>query len=498
MLKRNSKREFFVVLGFFLVVVMALSNGFVMRIYAQEQRVEIYREIEPIGEVIDIVLREYVRDVDMKDVVEGALRGMMGSLDKNSAYVSAEELELLREETKGEFEGIGVSIKQDEEGKIMVFMPILGSPAAQAGIRPYDIILAIDGKSTEGMNTSDAADLIRGRRGSYVTLTLLREPAPDAQEGEAPEPFDVKVQRARIPLESIKESQMLKNDVGYVRLYSFSDTSAKDLEKYINDLKTQNMKALVLDLRWNSGGLLTASKEVCELFLPPDSLVTYTKGRPREDGSPSKDDMRLFTSREPAVPATLPVIVLVNGETASAAEIVTGALQFYQRAIVVGQKTFGKGSVQTIIPLQRPVNSGLRLTTALYYTPADVTIDHQGILPDVEVEMNRDQELDLAKQMYASFERNIENQYRQNHGSMTPGYDVNEETVEDLPLARAIEIFGESANWDEMIKKYHRDVHETQVAAETNTVNDPMRKNGAKADPTTETEGEGEETAPEQ
>lgn len=498
MLKRNSKREFLVVLGFFLVVVMALSNGFVMRIYAQEQRVEIYREIEPIGEVIDIVLREYVRDVDMKDVVEGALRGMMGSLDKNSAYVSAEELELLREETKGEFEGIGVSIKQDEEGQIMVFMPILGSPAAQAGIRPYDIILAIDGKSTEGMNTSDAADLIRGRRGSYVTLTLLREPAPEAQEGEAPEPFDVKVQRARIPLESIKESQMLKNDVGYVRLYSFSDTTAKDLEKYINDLKAQNMKALVLDLRWNSGGLLTASKEVCELFLPPDSLVTYTKGRPREDGSPSKDDMRLFTSREPAVPAALPVIVLVNGETASAAEIVTGALQFYERGIVVGQKTFGKGSVQTIIPLQRPVNSGLRLTTALYYTPADVTIDHQGILPDVEVEMSRDQELDLAKQMYASFERNIENQYRQNHGSMTPGYETNEETVEDLPLARAIEIFGESANWDEIIKKYHRDVHETQVAAETNTVSDPMRKNGAKADPGTETEGEGEETAPEQ
>lgn len=498
MLKRNSKREFFVVLGFFLVVVMALSNGFVMRIYAQEQRVEIYREIEPIGEVIDIVLREYVRDVDMQEIVEGALGGMMGSLDKNSAFVSAEELEMLREETKGEFEGIGVSIKQDEDGKIMVFMPILGSPAAGAGIKPYDIIVAIDGKSTEGMNTSDAADLIRGRRGSYVTLTLLREPAPDAPEGTKSEPFDVKVQRARIPLDSIKESQMLKNDVGYIRISSFSDTTAKDLDKYLNELKPQNMKALILDLRWNAGGLLSASKEVCELFLPPESLVTYTKGRPREDGSPSKDDMRLFTGREPALPAGLPVVILANAETASAAEIVTGALQYYQRAIVVGEKTFGKGSVQTIIPLPRPPNSGLRLTTALYYTPADVTIDHQGILPDVEVEMDRDQELELAKQMYASFERNIENQYRQNHGSMTPGYEVTEETVEDLPLARAIELLAETSTWDELIKKYHRDVHETQVASEFNTVNDPMRKNGAKDKPEGEAEGEaeGEEAAP--
>ena len=183
MSSKNSKREFFVVLGFCAVVVLALTNGFVLRIYAQEQRVEIYREIEPIGDVIDIILREYVRDVDIKEVVEGALGGMMGSLDRNSAYVSAEELEALREETKGEFEGIGVSIKQDEEGKLMVFMPILGSPAAKAGILPYDLILAIDGKSTEDMDTSDAADLIRGRRGTFVTLTLLREPGPDGAEG---------------------------------------------------------------------------------------------------------------------------------------------------------------------------------------------------------------------------------------------------------------------------------------------------------------------------
>ncbi|OQB38377.1 MAG: putative CtpA-like serine protease [Candidatus Hydrogenedentes bacterium ADurb.Bin179] len=491
MSSKNSKREFFVVLGFCIVVVLAITNGFVLRIYAQEQRVEIYREIEPIGDVIDIILREYVRDVDIKEVVEGALGGMMGSLDRNSAYVSAEELEALREETKGEFEGIGVSIKQDEEGNLMVFMPILGSPAAKAGILPYDLILAIDGKSTEDMDTSDAADLIRGRRGTFVTLTLLREPGPDAAEGAEAEPFEVKVERARIPLESIKESQMLLNEVGYIRLNSFSDTTSKDLEKYINELLTQGMKTLVLDLRWNSGGLLSASKEVCELFLPKDSLVTYTRGRAREDGSPNKDDMLLRTEKNPILPQDLPIVILVNEETASAAEIVTGALQYYQRAIVLGEKTFGKGSVQTIIPLQRPPDSGLRLTTALYYTPADVTIDHQGILPDVEVKMDRDQELDLAKQMYASFERAFENQYHQNHGSMTPGYEVTEETVEDLPLARAVEILTEPEPWETLIKKYHRAIEETQVAAESNTVINP--KLDPHNNPIPKTNGEGQD-----
>ncbi|NLN93423.1 MAG: S41 family peptidase [Candidatus Hydrogenedens sp.] len=472
--KRDSRREFWVIFGFFAFMVLALGNAFLPRLAAQDQTVDVYREIEPIGDVLDIVIREYVRDLSVEETVAGAISGIMGALDRNSAYVSAEELEALRQETKGEFEGIGVSIKENEDGQIMVFMPILGSPALEAGIRPYDLITAIDGKSTEGLDTSGAANLIRGKRGSYVNLTILRRSENEDGTREE-ETFDVKVQRARIPLESIKEFQMLHGDIGYIRLSSFSDTTATDLEKHMNELIEEGMRALVLDLRWNSGGLLSASEEVCELFLPKGLLVTYTRGRKSVNGASDKDEMRLYTSRDAALPEEMPVIILTNSDTASASEIVTGALQFYQRALVVGQRTFGKGSVQTIIPLERPKNSALRLTTALYYTPADVTIDHQGILPDVEVEMSRDEELALAKQMYLSFENNYENQYKQNHGSMTPGYEVTEETVEDMPLATAVDIFSEELDWPALIEKYHKDIHETQMASDSNTINDPKR-----------------------
>jgi len=472
MIKRDSKTDFFVTLGFVICLILLLSNGFVARLAALENDVDVYRELEPIGTVLDIVLREYVTPVELNTVVEGALVGIMGSLDRNSAFVTAAEFEALREETKGEFDGIGVSIKQDDEGKIIVFMPLMSSPASEAGIRPNDIIAAIDGTSTEGMDTTEAAQMIRGRRGTFVTLTIIRNSDEDAPEDAQPETFDVQVKRARIPLESVKESQMLGNNVGYVRISSFSDTTARDMEESIRGLLNQGMEAFVLDLRWNSGGLLSASKEVCELFLPQGALVTYTKGRGSEDDAPGKDDMRLVTNKKPTLPENIPMAILANSETASSAEIVTGALQFHQRAIIIGEKTFGKGSVQTVIPLSQPPNTALRLTTALYYTPADVTIDHQGILPDVAIPMTREQEIALARQMYLSFESNPDNQYRQNHGSMTPGYEVTEETVEDLPLARAIEIFSETGDWREILRKYHRDVRETQVAAETNTIRD--------------------------
>ncbi|HNR30430.1 MAG TPA: S41 family peptidase [Candidatus Hydrogenedentes bacterium] len=460
MRKRNSKLEFTSLLTFLVVSVMLLSDGFVARISAESGEVDVYREIEPIGVVLDTIQDQYVRPVDIRQVVEGALYGMMGSLDEHSSFLSAEDLEIMQEDTQGEFEGIGVSIKLDEDERIMVFQPIPNSPAADAGIRPFDVIAKIDDVSTRGMSLSDAAERIRGPRGTSVRLTLLRE-----KEGqEEPEVIEVDVRRDKVPLASLKESRLLDNKIAYIRISDFKQNTAQDLKKKIKEFLGQDMRAFVLDLRWNPGGLLTASKDVCELFLQRGALVTYTKGR-EKNGKHNADDLELYTGGNPVLPEGFPIIVLVNEQTASSSEIVTGALQYYKRALILGEKTFGKGSVQTIIPLPHPINTALRLTTALYYTPGDVTIDKNGILPDIEVPMDWEHERALGKQLYESFERDPDMADRQNHGAVT-GNEAAEGLVEDLQLQRAVEILLESNVWADLIQKYHRDVQITQVAAD--------------------------------
>jgi len=480
--KKNSRFEFVTLLTFLVAGALLLTNGFVPRIAAQEKGVDVYRKIEPVGVVLDTILDEYVRDADIDRVVEGALIGMMSSLDRHSSFIPAEALDAMREDTKGEFEGIGVSIKMNDDEQVMVFTPISGSPAADVGIRPFDVIVKIDDIDvtdlwTEGMTSNErlgaVADKIRGPRGTSVKLTISRR----SKESEEPLLLDFSVKRAKVPLESIKESRIVEGNIGYVRVSDFKDNTASDLRNKIKSFLDEGMQAFVLDLRWNPGGLLSASKEACELFLPKNSLVTYTKGRPTEEGKANPEDMELFTERRPVLPPAFPVVILVNDQTASSSEIVTGALQYYQRAIIVGEKTFGKGSVQTIIPLKRPAATALRLTTALYYTPADVTIDHQGILPDVEVEMTLDQERALGIQMYQSYEDDPAMMDQQNHGSVT-GDAVTEETVEDVQFLRAVEILREEPVWENLLAKYHRDVHETQVAADEETVNglDPVER----------------------
>lgn len=351
------------------------------------------------------------------------------------------------------------------------------------------------------MTTSDAADKIRGPLGTPVTLSVLRK-----KEGAEPQTLDVTVKRDKVPLESIKEARVLHGGIGYMRIGDFKETTAKDMEKRLKEFLDQGMQAFILDLRWNPGGLLNASVEVAQLFLPKGSLVTYTKGRAREDGRKNPEDMTLYTEQRPILPPDMPMIILVNGSTASSSEIVTGALQYYERALILGEKTFGKGSVQTIIPLMAPQSTALRLTTALYYTPADVTINHQGILPDVEVPMSLEEQRALFLQLIQSASENPSPLHEQNHGSVTNGgtsaADKTDEErqreealidsvekefgadvadslkqaaaaaaqpklAEDTQLKRAVEIIGEDKVFENLLKKYHRDVHETQVAADT-------------------------------
>lgn len=509
MQRKSSRSEFFALFTFLAVLVLLLTNGFAPRIHAQGDEVDLYPRIEPIGEVLSKILNEYVEDADLDQVVEGAIFGMMGALGGHNSYIPVEVLTEMREDTRGEFEGIGVSIR--EEGKeVVIYMPIEGAPAAEAGLLAGDVIYAVDDETTASMWEANednpafkivnaVADRIRGERGTSVKITVSRSIGGTLQN------MDFMVKRAKVPLESIKEARILPGDIGYIRIRDFKDNTAKDMRKRIVEFKEEGMKAFVLDLRWNPGGLLSASREVCDLFLPKKSLVTYTKGRPRSDGSDNPENMELYTDHTPVLPLDFPMAVLVNGDTASSAEIVTGALQFHKRAIVIGEKTFGKGSVQTIIPLKRPKDTALRLTTALYYTPADVTIDHQGILPDVEVVMDRGDVNALINQMFRSYEKDPSKRNKQNHGTASGnqvtevnrededkeeallaqvaayyGEDVSnilrervslkerdEKTVEDLPLLRAVELIQESSDWPATFKKYHRDVSETQIAAST-------------------------------
>jgi len=309
--KRHSKSEFLALLAFIVVLTLIVSNGFVARIFAQGKDVDVYSSIEPIGNVLNTILDEYVRDPEIDKVVEGALVGMMNSLDPHSSYIPAEFLKKMKEDTKGEFQGIGVKIQLDDQKNIVVFQPLPDSPAARAGVLAGDLLIKIDGVSTSGMSLDEASKRIRGPEGSVVAITVLR-----SHDDGKTEELNLSVKRESIPLESIKEARILANGTGYIRISDFKDNTAADLERDIKRLMKQGMTSLILDLRWNTGGLLTASKEVCELFLPKNTLVVYTKGRDGRKNTLS-EDLNLYTEKEPVMPEGSPLLVLVNEDTAS-------------------------------------------------------------------------------------------------------------------------------------------------------------------------------------
>jgi carboxyl-terminal processing protease len=464
MRRKQAKFEFLTLLLFLIGGLLVLTNGFTGRIFAQGQDVDVFAKIQPIGEVLDTILNEYVKEPNLDKVVEGALVGMMNSLDRNSSYISPEVLNEMRAETKGEFEGIGVTIHLDDDKNIVIFHPMADSPAAQAGILAGDMIIKIDGTPTLGMAVDEAAKRIRGPRNSVLQLTVLRRD----EKGQAEEK-EFSIKRGNIPIESVKEARILPSGIGYMRVSDFKENTARDLEKYVKQFLQDGMKGMVLDLRWNPGGLLTASREVAELFLPKNTLVVYTQGRNGAHSTALSEDLRLYTERNPILPPGFPMAILVNGETASSSEIVTGALQFWSRAIVIGEKTYGKGSVQTIIPLAQPQGSALRLTTALYYTPAEVTIDSQGIKPDLEVAMSIAEQRKMFEQMGDSVKDKPGNINELNHGTVT-GAPAADGLIEDVQLKRAVEVLAENGNFEQLLAKYHKDTHETQVAASPDKV----------------------------
>jgi carboxyl-terminal processing protease len=327
---------------------------------------ETYEELKTFSEVLNQVQKHYVDETKVKDLIQGAIRGMLATLDPHSAYMTPEVYKEMQVETKGEFGGVGIQIGV-KDNRLAVIAPIEGTPAHRAGIKAGDLIMKVNDDTTKDLTLMDAVQKMRGPKGSKVNLTIQREGTPD--------PLVFTLVRDTIKIESVK-SKLIDN-LGYVRLTQFQEATGRDLAKAIKQFREQKVQGAVLDLRNNPGGLLTAAVEVSEQFLPTGKLVVYTKsreGKKDEWVSKSKDQLE-----------DLPIIILVNEGSASASEIVAGALQDWGRAVIVGTTSFGKGSVQTILTLGD--GSGLRLTTAKYYTPKGRSIQSTGITPDIVVKL---------------------------------------------------------------------------------------------------------------
>lgn len=333
-----------------------------------DSKTMLYKQIELFADAVSAVRGEYVEEVDSQKLVYGAMKGMLSSLDDYSQFMEPDEFQEIQVETKGKFGGVGIEISV-RDGIITIISPLAGTPAEAAGLLPKDKIVKIDGKVTKDMTLSDAVKLMRGKPGTKVTLTIWRE--------DEERVFDVPLKRAMIEVHSVKKADFIEDKIGYIRLVEFQENTAKDLDQALKKLESQQMDALILDLRNNPGGLLDGAINVSERFLPADQEIVSIKARDTEEDT-------VFKSSGKFVRPDYPLVVLVNGGSASASEIVAGAVRDNKRGIILGTKTFGKASVQTVLPLKD--GSALRITTAHYFTPSGKLIKGEGVVPDVVVE----------------------------------------------------------------------------------------------------------------
>jgi carboxyl-terminal processing protease len=326
-------------------------------------------ELRTFAEIMDRIKAAYVEPVDDKTLLENAIKGMLSNLDPHSAYLDPADFAELQQSTSGEFGGLGIEVGQ-EEGFLKVISPIDDTPASKAGIQPGDLIIKIDGEPTKGLNMTESVDKMRGKIGSKILLTIVREGTAQA--------FDVELERAVIKVKSVK-SQLLVEHYGYLRISQFQVNTGGEVGSALAQLKKQNhgnkLRGIILDLRNNPGGVLQAAVEVTDHFLSK-GLIVYTKGRI------ANSELR-FSADAADASDGVSLVVLINGGSASASEIVAGALQDHKRGVLMGTESFGKGSVQTVLPLKN--ERGLKLTTALYFTPNGRSIQAQGIVPDIVV-----------------------------------------------------------------------------------------------------------------
>jgi carboxyl-terminal processing protease len=335
---------------------------------ASPNSAETYKQLNLFGEVFERVRADYVDDVSDNSLVESAINGMLTSLDPHSNYLNTKNFNDMKVQTRGEFGGLGIEVSM-ENGLVKVVSPIDDTPAARAGLKPGDLITHLDGEPVQGMTLPEAVEKMRGPVSSEIKLTIRRE---------GRDPFDVKLIRATIKIQSVR-SHLEGDNIGYIRVTTFNEQTDTGLNNAMKNLKQQagnKLVGVVLDLRNNPGGLLDQAVAVSDAFLEKGEIVS-TRGRRGEDA-------QRYNARAGDIAGGLPMVVLINGGSASASEIVAGALQDHHRAILLGTRSFGKGSVQTIIPL--PGHGAMRLTTARYYTPSGRSIQAKGIDPDIIVE----------------------------------------------------------------------------------------------------------------
>jgi carboxyl-terminal processing protease len=368
---------------------------------------DMYQLLKVFGDVVQRVRAEYVDPVDDKDLIENAINGMLTGLDPHSSYMNAKAFKDMQIQTKGEFGGLGIEVNEDK-GLIKVVSPIDDTPASRGGIKPGDIITALDGKTLIGLSLNDAVDKMRGPPNSKIVLTIKRD--------KVDKPIEIPLIREVIHLQVVK-SRMEPNDIGYVRLSQFTEQADAGIKAAVKALKAQNggkLRGLVLDLRNNPGGLLDQAVAVSSDFIDQGEIVSTRARHP--------DDSQRWDAKGADILNGAPLVVLINGGSASASEIVSGALQDHHRAVLVGTKSFGKGSVQTVIPL--PGNGAMRLTTARYYTPSGRSIQALGIVPDVPVQETRDEPASFGGDREADLNHVLGNQGGTGAQALPPRTDL--------------------------------------------------------------------------
>jgi carboxyl-terminal processing protease len=418
-----------IILIVFLIVTVASTGVLVGRwsLSAIGAEIDGYEELKVFTEALSLVRKNYVEDIKPKDLIYGAIKGMLASLDPHSAFMTPEQYKEMQVDTRGEFGGIGIQIGV-KEGMLTVIAPIEDTPAYKAGIQAGDKIIKINDEFTKDMGLHDAVSKMRGAPATSVKITILREGWKETK--------DFSMMREIIKVKSVK-SKVIEDGIGYIKINQFQEQTSSDLSDHMEKLVKENITALILDLRNNPGGLLNSAVDVSSQFLPTGKLVVFIKDR--------KGEKVEYRSKSDHPFDTIPMVVIVNQGSASASEIVAGALKDWNRGVTIGTQTFGKGSVQSVIPLGD--NSALRLTTARYYTPKGISIQTTGITPDIVVKpgikegdksrpsMRAIREKDLDRHL-----KNGEEQIEEKPAEPEDIIPLEVDEKEDLQLQRAIDL----------------------------------------------------------